>query len=744
VSIGERGDPLGGIEHALPTPPADQRLHDVEWLCDTPLVNDDFDNTGQGADDRADIVSAKGGRKFWVKWKGFKHADNTWEPEGHLIEGSADLIKAFDARLAEKLWCSDKDLDHRPCSAHHTPQPGDRIAYMLGVYTGAGKQWMRGTVLSHFSGWPTWFTVQLDIDGDKLILLITTQNYKGHDTQAGCWRFIDASPTTSTRTPARPPSPKPERKIKGLVNERTKKDGCSGVELFYKVRWADCEASEDTWILDEKIPEAYKVAFKQRRDKQKRDASKSSTSVLHPRTGTHFRDTKVGAGVEQTLGGLGTAPHKHKHKQRSLAWHTNEQTISRSAAGHSHTLRAEQAVCRSSTGHATKVPKMDSLWRRQVVIFNLSKWELETAGGARGHLEALLGCGPIEGADTLESGGCLVTFADPSTALKAVALHGTIARGDGSAEKLRIVNIAPKRERPPPLPPLGKGVARAGYGGGRSMPSPRPAADTGRNNSSCNSDNAGNLHGRDQKDHFQLRAEVSRVIMHSTSTSATVSFKDVAFPDKLLGAAKELCRNGVTLTIWATCRETSDSILCRWRGCGITAEDLQRFFSPIQAGNYEQRPEVPRKRPGHPGPTTRTNPKSWGSDGRQRAMATASHTSGRQKGSAQDAPRGVASEWWTAVDPESGHLYYTNARTQEWQWQKPTETCIGGRPRGEVVNWQRENGSRKHTAREHNLSEQDEEKNSAKHAPSSRPRSSKKRPRQKNPNAARPFDIFSE
>ena len=51
VSIGERGDPLGGIEHALPTPPADQRLHDVEWLCDTPLVNDDFDNTGQGADE---------------------------------------------------------------------------------------------------------------------------------------------------------------------------------------------------------------------------------------------------------------------------------------------------------------------------------------------------------------------------------------------------------------------------------------------------------------------------------------------------------------------------------------------------------------------------------------------------------------------------------------------------------------------------------------------------------------------
>ena len=60
MSRGERGDPLGGIEHGLPTPPADQRLHDVEWLCDDPLVNDDSDNTGRGAGDRAGRPSRVG------------------------------------------------------------------------------------------------------------------------------------------------------------------------------------------------------------------------------------------------------------------------------------------------------------------------------------------------------------------------------------------------------------------------------------------------------------------------------------------------------------------------------------------------------------------------------------------------------------------------------------------------------------------------------------------------------------
>jgi cold shock CspA family protein len=115
---------------------------------------------------------------------------------------------------------------------------------------------------------------------------------------------------------------------------------------------------------------------------------------------------------------------------------------------------------------------MDSLWRRQVIIFNLShtsRRELEQPGGLQGLLEALLGCSPIVDAEILSDGCCLVTFADLSIALKAVALHGTIARGDGSAETLRIANHAPKRERPPPLTPLGKGGARAGYGGGRPM-----------------------------------------------------------------------------------------------------------------------------------------------------------------------------------------------------------------------------------------------------------------------------------
>lgn len=63
-------------------------------------------------------TGASGSKEFLVKWKGYKKADSTWEPEEHL--SCKDLIEAFYKRPAPAVSRNGLDWRHALCYRHFT------------------------------------------------------------------------------------------------------------------------------------------------------------------------------------------------------------------------------------------------------------------------------------------------------------------------------------------------------------------------------------------------------------------------------------------------------------------------------------------------------------------------------------------------------------------------------------------------------------------------------------------------
>eukprot|EP01048_Picozoa_sp_COSAG05_P010721 COSAG05_NODE_962_length_6414_cov_4.358353_1_plen_401_part_00 len=76
------------------------------------------------------------------------------------------------------------------------PRVADRVAYKLHVegQDSAGQYlWKRGTCTKTPTKlWPTWYEIALDTDGERIMVVITRDNYGIG--AGGCWRYIDPPP----------------------------------------------------------------------------------------------------------------------------------------------------------------------------------------------------------------------------------------------------------------------------------------------------------------------------------------------------------------------------------------------------------------------------------------------------------------------------------------------------------------------------------------------------------------------
>jgi hypothetical protein len=101
---------------------------------------------------------------------------------------------------------------------------------------------------------------------------------------------------------------------------------------------------------------------------------------------------------------------------------------------------------------------------------------------------------------------------------------------------------------------------------------------------------------------------------------------------------------------------------------------------------HPRRPS-PRGTEGDPDPK-----RPRGAGGRRwTAAARPGQAAARQTEATLATQRGGESDWRAAVDPASGHTYYSNARTQEWQWHKPAQPLGTAAPtlsyRGDSRRW---------------------------------------------------------
>ncbi|KIK13097.1 hypothetical protein PISMIDRAFT_18236 [Pisolithus microcarpus 441] len=95
-------------EYGIPDPPPPPKVVDdeVEWEVESIL---NHKNTGRGR---------QAHRTYLVKWKGFTHADNSWEPESSLKDHATELLDHYDAPLNTRPYAlfdsSSDDLSPSP------------------------------------------------------------------------------------------------------------------------------------------------------------------------------------------------------------------------------------------------------------------------------------------------------------------------------------------------------------------------------------------------------------------------------------------------------------------------------------------------------------------------------------------------------------------------------------------------------------------------------------------------------
>jgi len=183
--------------------------YEVEWLLESrPATNAttgckrDSSSGGSSSSSASASASASASsidsgerREFLVRWKGYGDEEDSWEPEVHL-DCCKHLIERYDRRQAElQQQGTDEAVLLRPCRSYRPPRPRDRVMYLLKVFAddAAPAQWIRGTVLSVPHAYPMWPRVQLDLDGEIVQVMMTARNYRGCDTEEGCWRFVDAA-----------------------------------------------------------------------------------------------------------------------------------------------------------------------------------------------------------------------------------------------------------------------------------------------------------------------------------------------------------------------------------------------------------------------------------------------------------------------------------------------------------------------------------------------------------------------
>lgn len=100
----------------LPTPQTHTRLTEIPRITISPSPADASSELGPQADSMSpsmsqeweveEILQSKeenGVRLFLVKWKGFEHDTNTWEPEKNLTNASEAISKFWDELQAAKL-----------------------------------------------------------------------------------------------------------------------------------------------------------------------------------------------------------------------------------------------------------------------------------------------------------------------------------------------------------------------------------------------------------------------------------------------------------------------------------------------------------------------------------------------------------------------------------------------------------------------------------------------------------------
>jgi preprotein translocase subunit YajC len=180
-----------------------QQTYQVEWILD-----------------KRDNDDPKGCPLYLVRWKGYGHTANSWEPETSLAANAGEVIAAYNSRTAElaserREWqaaqrdigraavslhsaaADPTDLAHRPCAPYtRRPRVQERVAYFLKDQTTGRSWWHRSTCVKlGTQRWPNWFGLQLDDTGDVVSALITRENYRGNDLAHGCWRFIDPLPS---------------------------------------------------------------------------------------------------------------------------------------------------------------------------------------------------------------------------------------------------------------------------------------------------------------------------------------------------------------------------------------------------------------------------------------------------------------------------------------------------------------------------------------------------------------------